>query len=100
MWLLDWKTADKGIFPEAALQLAAYAHAEFYIDAEGEERPLPKIDAAGGVWLRSDGYDLIPCDVSEQVFQSFLYAQQMAHFVKAPREAVIGEALRPPEVAA
>ena len=99
-WLLDFKTTRSGIYPEAALQLAAYAHAEFMVDAEGIEQPLPAIDRAGCIWLRADGYDLVPVDISATTFRTFLYAMQMAHFVTSDRGVYVGEALPPPAVAA
>lgn len=99
-WMLDWKTSASGIYPEAALQLSAYRNAEAYINADGEEEPLPEVDATGCVWLRADGYDLVPVETGPDVFRSFLYAQQIARFTQQPREAVIGEALRAPEVTA
>lgn len=95
-WLLDWKTTQSGIFPESALQLSAYRRAEFYLDSQGREQAMPKVDRTGCVWLRADGYDLIPVDTSDDVFRTFLYVQQVARFAKQPREIVIGEALQPP----
>ena len=77
-WLLDWKTTASGIWPESALQLAAYRNAEFYIDAQGQEQPMPTVDQAGCVWLRADGYDLVPVDAGQDTFMSFLYCQQVA----------------------
>ena len=97
VWLLDWKTGGKGIYPEAALQLAAYANAEFILNPDGSERPMPKVDAAGCVWLRADGYDLIPVTADEEAFRTFLYAMQVARFTQSPTEDYIGEALAPPE---
>jgi RecB family exonuclease len=97
VWLLDFKTAAKGIFRESALQLAAYARAEFFLDADGNEHPLPEVEAAGAVWLRADGYDLIPVDISDDVFRTFIYAKAVAEFCDAPRENFLGESLRPPE---
>lgn len=43
-WLIqiDLKTS-KGVYGETALQLAAYSRAEFYIDEDGNEQPMPKI---------------------------------------------------------
>ena len=35
-WLLDFKTTRSGIYPESALQLAAYAHAEFMPRRRGD----------------------------------------------------------------
>jgi hypothetical protein len=94
-WLLDWKTGASGIWPETALQLAAYRHAETYLTDDGEEA-LPSVDATGALWLRADGYDLIPVTAGWDEFRRFQYAQQIAAFVELPREAVIGEALTPP----
>lgn len=94
-WLLDWKTAASGIWPETALQLAAYRHAETYLTDDGEEA-LPSVDRVGALWLRADGYDLIPVQAGWDEFRRFQYAQQMAAFAELPREALIGEALSPP----
>ena len=96
-WLLDWKTTASGVWPESALQLAGYRYAESYIDGSGEEQPMLEVDAAGVVWLRADGYDLVPVETGPDVFRKFLYAQQVAAFTGLPREALIGEALQPPE---
>jgi len=97
VWLLDWKTGGKGVYPEAALQLAAYRYAEFYLDADGAEHPMPKVDATGVVWLRDDGYDLYPVETDADIFAVFMHAQHVARFVGDQAELVIGEALLPPE---
>jgi len=97
VWILDWKTGGKGVYREAALQLAAYRYAEFYLDALGTECPMPKVDAAGVVWLRADGYDLYPVDADEDAFRTFLYAAEVARFASQPPELVIGDALTLPE---
>ena len=55
--LLDWKTS-KGVYGETALQLAAYANAEFYIDDEDNESPLPEVDGLAVVHITSTGSDL------------------------------------------
>jgi hypothetical protein len=94
--LIDWKTGASGIWPETALQLAAYAHAETILDGDGGERPLPTVDAAFAVWLRADGYDVFPVDISDATFRTFLYVQQVAQFRAAPREAYVGDALAAP----
>ena len=99
-WLLDWKTAGSGIWPESALQLSAYRNADFYLDDQGNEQPMPTVDRTGCVWLRADGYDLIPVDTSPTTFRTFLYAQQVARFTDAPRETYVLEALRSAKEAA
>lgn len=95
-WILDFKTTASGVYSESAMQLAAYRFAEFYLGDGGQEMPLPSIDAAGVVWLRADGYDLVPVDAGPETFRAFLYAQQVAAFVRADRERYVGEALLPP----
>jgi len=98
-WLLDWKTSKSGIFPETALQLAAYRYAEFYLDHISDPQPMVPVDRCGAVWLRQDGYDLHPTESGEQTFRLFRYAQQVARFVgqsKDEREAYVAESLRPP----
>lgn len=99
-WLLDWKTSGTGIFPESALQLAAYRNAEFYLDDAGEEQPMPPIDFAGCVWLRADGYDLKPVDAGDEAFLIFRYAQQVVRrFTREPRDRWVLDTVAPPEVA-
>jgi hypothetical protein len=94
-WLVDWKTGASGVWPETALQLAAYAHAETIV-RNGKEQPLPPIVRAVAVWLRADGYDVHPVDVSDETFRAFLYAQQVARFRALPRSATIGDPLTAP----
>lgn len=96
-WLLDWKTGGKGIFREAALQLAAYRNAEHVLLPDGIEVPMPRVDACGCVWLRADGYDLIPVNADAEAFRTFLHAARVARFTDAPAEDFIGEAQTPPE---
>lgn len=96
VWLLDWKTSASGIWPENGLQLAAYRFAQFYVDGKADERPMPEVDRVGCVWLRADGYDLIPVEAGLETFRRFLYAQQVARFVQQPREMTVGDALAPP----
>ena len=96
-WLLDWKTSKGEPYPEAALQLAAYRYAEFYLaDNDLEEHPMPAVDRCGIVWLRADGYDLIPVDAGIDAFVAFGQVQQVAAFRAEPRERWIGTPLPPP----
>lgn len=108
--LLDIKTS-KGIYGETALQLAAYRNAEVYLHPEtGEETPMPEVDFTGVVWVRADGYDLVPYESGDREWRAFLYAYQVAMWLKgpelfgdkdtpAPEYAVKGRALQPPRKA-
>ena len=103
IWLLDFKTAAKGIFPEDAIQLSAYRNAEFYLDADGVEQPLPQVDRVGAIWLRADGYDLHPVSAGEREFRLWRYARELARFkVDGPfgsawSRELVAEAAKPPK---
>lgn len=85
-WLLDWKTNRKGPYGDMAFQLAAYRYAEFYLDDDGLEQPMPEIDDVGVVWLRSDGYDLFPFEAGPAQFRSFLYIAEVARAAEECRD--------------
>jgi hypothetical protein len=89
--LLDYKTSRSGIFGETALQLAAYAHAEVYLDGD-EEKPVADlgITCAHAVWLRADGFDVYEVDITEPVFRTFLHVAYVARQAKQLK-TLIGE---------
>jgi hypothetical protein len=102
-WLLDLKTTRSGVFSENALQLAAYRYADFYVDGDGLEQPVPKVDRCGVVWLRGDRtYELVPVEAGEREFVLFRMVLEVARFAD-PRFArddyvdVVGAPLLPPE---
>jgi hypothetical protein len=97
-WLLDWKTNKSGPFGDTAFQLAAYRYAEFYLDDDGAEVPMPPIDQCGVVWLRADGYELYPYEANAMVFREFLYIAQVSQAATRARD-YRGEALPAPVAA-
>jgi hypothetical protein len=103
--LIDWKTAESGIWPETAFQLAAYRHAEFYVDEDGQEQPLPEITDTWAVWLRRDGYDVIPVKGDAETYKEFRHIAFVAHAAKRAKgnkstPGYIGAPLDPPGEAA
>lgn len=80
--LYDYKTGASGIWPETAFQQAAYAHAEFYVAEDGTEQPIPPIDLAAAVWLRPDGYDVIPVRADDAVYADFRHIAWVAGAAK------------------
>lgn len=70
--IFDWKSG-KRIYPSAAFQLNAYAFAEIYGE-NGNERRLADvgIEAAYGVHIRDDGYDVYPLKFGPDIFAEFL----------------------------
>lgn len=96
-WLLDLKTNRSGIFGETALQLAAYRYAEHYIDEDNANTPadMPEVDAVGAVWVRADGYSLIPVEAGPEQHRLFLYAAEIAGFTNTSRD-LVGEPIVSP----
>lgn len=76
LWLLDWKTG-KGVYDDAALQLAAYAHAELYQEA-GELMPWQHPERCGVVHITEDSAELYPVDAGDDTYLAFRYIAQVA----------------------
>lgn len=74
--LIDVKTG-KAIYPDYALQLAAYRHAEFIGLPDGTEHPLPTIDGAAVLHIRPRGFELREVNVTDEIFRTFLYVSQV-----------------------
>jgi hypothetical protein len=92
--LLDAKTNEKGIFGETALQLSAYRYSEFYVDADGNEKPMIPVTGCGAVLISSDNAQLIPCTSGPDQFKSFRIAAAMRDIVNTGRD-LIGAAVQP-----
>ncbi|SDX52619.1 hypothetical protein SAMN05216215_10127 [Saccharopolyspora shandongensis] len=72
--LVDYKTSN-GIYGEYALQVAAYRHAEVFLDADGVEQPMIPVDAAYILHIQPDDYQLIPVQADGEAFAKYLAAQ-------------------------
>lgn len=79
----DYKSG-KAIYPETALQLNAYAGAEFMGEC-GDESPVPECEAAYGVHIREDGYDVIPLEFGRHVYREFLVIREAFDIAKRVR---------------
>jgi hypothetical protein len=83
--LLDLKTNRTGVFGDIALQLAGYRYADKWI-VDGTEVDVPPIEYCGAVHVRSDGYDLIPVEVTEIEHRALLYAARVGKFEEGSRD--------------
>lgn len=97
--ILDVKTG-KAIYPEVALQLAAYRHAEFIGLPDGNEEAMPTVDGAVALHLTADSYRLVKVETSQRVFDAFLYAREVFRWQEETSKSVIGEAISGEVVAA
>jgi len=98
-WLIDVKSG-KGVYPEYALQVAAYARGEFIGHADGSEEPLPIIDRGAILHLKRDGYAFIPVNIGKEVFDSFLYCREMFRWVEEYQHTALKPEMRPPSARA
>ncbi len=93
-WLLDVKTSRSGVYGETAFQLAAYRYADKYLTDDGP-RDMPDVDECGVIWVRADGYDLVPVTADIRVLTQFRHIHVTAKAAKQCRDYV-GEAIQPP----
>ena len=92
---VDFKTGASGIFPETALQLAAYCRAEFIVDPDGEQRPLPETEGAAAISLRPDHYKVVPVRVDDEVFDVFRHLVSVANWQRTVSKSVLGAPVQP-----
>jgi len=91
--LLDYKTTRSGVYPEVALQLAAYAHADGIIRPDGTKVDLPKIDAGAVLHARPEGWSLVPVRIDEEVFNYFLHLRKTFDWNRDVSMTVLGKSL-------
>jgi hypothetical protein len=97
--LIDLKSG-KAIYPETAIQLAAYKTADYFIDDNGDEQMMPEIADCYAIHVRADGADLIPVEAGEAQLKIWTYAAAVvAQFLDTGRD-LIGAAVEPPECVA
>lgn len=70
-YVIDTKTGNR-IYPEVAMQLAAYANGEFVGREGGEEVAMPKVTKGAVLHLSPNGYNLVPARIDDDVFNTFL----------------------------
>jgi hypothetical protein len=97
--LIDYKTGASGVYPESALQLAAYRHSEFIGLPDYTEEPMPEVDGAAVLWLQPDRFELLPVQADEAIYTAFRYVREVYRFQLEQAEHVIGLPVRPPKVA-
>lgn len=93
--IIDYKTGgdveeEKGVYPEASLQLCAYSRADFVGMPNGQEAPLPEIDGAAVVHVRPEGWRLVPVRIDDDVFESFLYIREVFRWLEVVSKDVLG----------
>jgi hypothetical protein len=84
-WLLDNKTSQY-VYADTAVQCAAYARAELYLDADGDEQPMPHIDRIGVVHIGPMGTELYDLGNIDAAFDEFCAARATYEGTKRRRK--------------
>lgn len=95
-WLIDYKTGGKGVYPETALQLTGYARCT-HIQIGERDMLMPPIDRCAALWVRPDGWELLPVLSDDRVWLTFTLCQSLLSWTRLKREDVIAGALPIPE---
>ena len=94
--LIDYKSG-KAVYPEVAIQLAAYRYAEFIGRPDGQEHPMPEVDGCAVLHLQAaDGapyFQEVKAD--RDVLATFLYAREIFRWQEETSKGVLGELILP-----
>lgn len=90
--IVDYKTS-KSTYPDVALQLAAYRHADVVIDPEGNEVPMPAIDSAAVLHITDEAWSFKGVRADDEVFQHFLTLKKTFAWDRDVSKTVLGKAL-------
>lgn len=87
--VMDIKTG--GVWPEVALQLSAYAHAEL-IDTPGGDEPMIDVDQGRALVLdlSADRYRLREVRIDAEIYRTFLYVRETFRWNQETSRSVLG----------
>lgn len=89
--MADWKTS-KATYPDVALQMSAYAHADFIVDPAGNREAMPKFDGAVVLHITQDQAAFKPVRIDEaDVFAQFLHLRQTFEWDRKISKTVLGD---------
>jgi hypothetical protein len=89
--MADWKTS-KATYPDVALQMSAYAHADFIVDTYGNREAMPEFDGAVVLHITQDQAAFKPVRIDEaDVFAQFLHLRQTFEWDRRVSKTVLGD---------
>lgn len=101
-FLFDWKTG-KDIYPDVALQLAAYERAESVLLRDGSSAPMPKVDGCCALHLTEfdpelaaldpayRGYYVVPVATGKEAFDAFRYVREVMRWMEETSKGVLSQ---------
>lgn len=105
--LIDFKTG-KAIYPDVALQLAAYAHAEYVLLDDGTSVDMLPVDGAAALHLREydpalapdRGYSLIPVAIGPAAWDAFRFCREVMRWMEDTSKGVLSQPISNPDALA
>jgi plasmid stabilization system protein ParE len=89
--MADWKTS-KATYPDVALQMSAYAHADFIVSPDGTREAMPKFDGAVVLHITQDQAAFKPVRIDEaDVFAHFLHLRSTFEWDRRVSKTVLGD---------
>lgn len=88
--MADYKTS-KSAYPDVALQLSAYAHADCIIDTEGARHPMPEFDGGAVLWITPGKWEFKPVRIDQEVFDHFLHLRETFRWDRVTSKTVLGK---------
>jgi hypothetical protein len=89
--MADWKTS-KSTYPDVALQMSAYAHAEHIISPDGSREDMPDFDGAVVLHITPDQAAFKPVRIDQaDVFAHFLSLRHTFEWVNKVSKTVLGD---------
>lgn len=88
--VLDNKTTRSGVHAEVALQLSAYKNADYILQPDGRELPLPAVTGGAVLHLRPDGWSLVPVAVTDDIFALFTSLIPVLQWERETSKTVLG----------
>lgn len=89
VWL-DYKTTRSGVHEDVALQLSAYAHADYVLRPDGSRIPLPKVESGAVLHVRPEGWKLVPVRIDDEIFGTFLHLLAVHAWERGGKGSVLG----------
>lgn len=78
--ILDWKSG-KRVYPEVALQLSAYANADFLANEDGEAEDMPDLEAGVVVHLTDSGqWTARTVHLTDKLFRAFVALRTLTQY--------------------
>jgi hypothetical protein len=92
--IVDTKTGASGVWSDAALQQTAYRYASHYIDPDtGELRKMPWAERTYGLWLRPNGFALLPLASELAEWEQFKRLHGSFEWKRTRDKKVVGKAV-------